>query len=74
MIKYIHFGAKLKYYNRGKKMNDQLKNEMIRLLKENYDYISKYDALQFLKNIYRYTQGWIPIAIQAYDEAYIDEF
>jgi len=48
-----------KYHNLEKEIKDYLLGR--------YDYISKWDAIQELKPMYNYLDGWLPIAIKVYN-------
>ena len=48
------------------KLNKEIEN----LLKSRYDYINKYDAIQFLKPLYNHKPGWLSIAIKSYNNLY----
>ena len=44
-----------------------MKQEMINYLTCRYDYVSKLDAIQELKTIYGYIDGWLSMGVSAYN-------
>ena len=50
----------------------QVIEEMKASLKDRWDYISKQCAIKFLKDLYGYQEGWVKLALKAYDECDYD--
>jgi len=49
-----------------KATEDREVSDMFRILRENFDYISMYKAVKYLKPLYSYINGWTTLAVRAW--------
>jgi hypothetical protein len=52
---------------KNKKLDEKCQlSDMEHILRSNFDYISMYKAIQYLKPLYKNTCGWLKLAIKAW--------